>query len=107
MGGELDLVLTNVPYLCNVNVQSNAGRSDHASLGVSLNLSPTVAGFDVARRVLLNSRVNWKGVVRLYLDLVGEAFSGVRPWFRILIWQSVELWSDLFSEEKRKGDGLV
>ena len=31
-GGVLDLVLTNVPDLCNVNVQGNVGRSDHASL---------------------------------------------------------------------------
>ena len=30
--GVLDLVLTNVPDLCNVNVQGNVGRSDHASL---------------------------------------------------------------------------
>ena len=40
----------------------NVGRSDHASLGVVLNLSPTVAGFDVARRVPLKSRVNWNTV---------------------------------------------
>ena len=48
-----DLVLTNVPDLCDVHVHGNVGRSDHASLGVTLNLSPTFAGFDVARRVLL------------------------------------------------------
>ena len=52
-GSVLDLVLTNVPDLCNVHVHGNVGRSDHASLGVALNLSPTVAGFDV-----LKSRVN-------------------------------------------------
>ena len=56
-GGVLDLVLKNVPDLCDVH--GNVGRSDHASLGVALNLSPTVAGFDVARRVPLKSRVNW------------------------------------------------
>ena len=41
-GGVLDLVLTNVPDLCNVHVHGNVGRSDHASLdslGVALNLS--------------------------------------------------------------------
>ena len=43
---------------CDVHVHGNVGRSDHASLGVALNLSPTIAGFDVARRVPLNSRVN-------------------------------------------------
>ena len=59
-GGVLDLVLTNVPDLCDVH--GNVGRSDHVSLGVSLNLSPAVAGFDVARRVPLKSRVDWNAV---------------------------------------------
>ena len=58
-GGVLDLVLTNVPDLCDMHFHGNDGRSDHASLGVALNLSPTVVGFDVARRVPLKSRVNW------------------------------------------------
>ena len=48
---------TNIPDLCNVHVHGNVGRSDHASLGVTLKLSITVAGFDVARRVPLKSRV--------------------------------------------------
>ena len=68
-GGVLDLVLTNVPDLCNVHVHGNVGRSDHALLGVALNLSPAVAGFDVARRVPLKSRVNWNAVC--------EALSGL------------------------------
>ena len=58
----MDLVLTNVPDLCDVHVHGNVGRSDHASLGVALNLSPTVAGFDVARRVPLKFRVIWNAV---------------------------------------------
>ena len=41
---------------------ANVGRSDLALLGVALNLSPTVAGFNVARRVPLKSRVNWNAV---------------------------------------------
>ena len=68
-GGVLDLVLTNVPDLCNVHVHGNVGRSDHVSLGVALNLSPAVAGFHVARRVPLKSRVNWNAVC--------EALSGL------------------------------
>ena len=68
-GGELDLFLTNVPALCDVHVHGNVGRSDHASLGVALNLSPSVAGFDVARRVPLKSRVNWNAIC--------EALSGL------------------------------
>ena len=31
-GGMLDLVLTNVPDLCNVHVHGNVGRSDHVSM---------------------------------------------------------------------------
>ena len=61
-GGVLDLVLTNVPDLCNVHVHGNVCRSDHASLGVALNLSPAVTGFDIARRVPLKSRVNWNAI---------------------------------------------
>ena len=53
----LDLVLTNVPDLCDVHVNGNVGVG-HASLGVALNLSLTFAGFDVALRVPLKSRVN-------------------------------------------------
>ena len=68
-GGVLDLVLTNVPDLCDVHVHGNVGRSGNASLGVALNLSPTVTGFDVARRVPLKSRVNWNAVC--------EALSGL------------------------------
>ena len=52
----LDLVLTNVLDVCNVNVHGNVGRLDHALLGnCTLNLSPTVAGFNVACRVPLKS----------------------------------------------------
>ena len=58
----LDRVMTNVPDLCDVHVHGNIGRSDHASLGAALNLSPTVAGFEVARRVSLKSKVNWNAV---------------------------------------------
>ena len=38
-------------------------------IGVALNLSPTVAGFDVARRVPLKFRVNWKVVCEALFGL--------------------------------------
>ena len=50
------------PDLCDVHVHGNAHKSDHASLGIALNLSPAVAGFDVPRRVPLKFRVNWNAV---------------------------------------------
>ena len=71
-GGVLDLVLTNVPDLCNVHVHGNVGRSDHASLGIALNLSPTVAGFDVARRVPPSPELIGMPFVRLCMDITGE-----------------------------------
>ena len=74
-GGVLDLVLTNVSDLCDVHVHGYVGRLDHASLGVAWNLSPTVAGFDVARMVPLKSRVNWSAIC--------EALSGLN-WRSIL-----------------------
>ena len=67
--GVLDLVLTNVSDQCDVHDQGNVGRLDHTSLGFTLNLSPTVVGFDVARLVPIKSRVNW--------DVVSEALSGL------------------------------
>ena len=67
-GGVLDIVLRNVLDVCNVDVQGNVGRSDHALLGVTFNLSPTVVGFDVTCSVPLKLRVN--------LNDVCEALSG-------------------------------
>lgn len=61
-GGILDLVMTNVPDLCRVEVQGCIGRSDHSTIRLALDLAPSVPGFDVACRVPLKSRVNWNGV---------------------------------------------
>ena len=61
-GGVLDLVLTNAPDLCRVEIGSSVGRSDHASLHLSLNLVEVVPSFDVAFKVPLKSRVNWERV---------------------------------------------
>ena len=91
-GGVLDLVLTNVPDLCNVHVHGNVGRSEHASLGVALNLSPAVAGFDVARRVPLKSRVNWNAVC--------EALSGLN-------WRSIFRSSTMVHDFDREVSGIM
>ena len=100
----LGLVLTNVPDLCDVHVHGNVGRSDHSSLGVALNLSLPVP---LKSRVIIGMPF-----VRLCLDLTGEVFSGVRPWFRILIGRSVEYYygvirSNSYCKEKVRGCGLV
>ena len=61
-----------------MHVKGNIGRSDHSSLGVTLNISPTIAGFDVARTVHASPELIGMPFVRLYLDLIGEVFSGIR-----------------------------
>ena len=86
----LDLVLTNVLDICDVHVHGNVGRSDHASLRVALNLSLIVAGFDVARRVPLKSRVNWNAVC--------EAVSGLN-WRSIF--RSLTIFQDFDREVSR------
>ena len=91
-GDVLDLVLINVPDLCDVHVDGNIGRSDHAPIGVALNLSPAVAGFDVARRVPLKSRVNWIAVC--------EALSGLN-------WRSIFRSPTMVHDFDREVSGIM
>ena len=95
-GGVLDLVLTNVPNLCDVHVHGNVGRLDHASLGVALNLSLTVTGFDVARRVPIKSKVNWNAVCESLSGLNWRSIFKSPTMVQDLRGMSIELWSDLF-----------
>ena len=60
-GGVLDLVLTNVPDLCDVHFHGNVGRSDHASLGVALEWNWRVNWNAVCEAL---SRLNWKIIFR-------------------------------------------
>ena len=76
----------------NVHVHGNVGRSDHASLGVALNLSPAVAGFDVAHRVPLKSRVNWNAVC--------EALSGLN-------WRSIFRSPNMVHDFDREVSGIM
>ena len=91
-GVVLDLVLTNVSDLCDVHCHGNVGRSDHASLGVALNLSPAVAGLDVAHRVPLKCRVNWNAVC--------EALSGLN-------WRSIFRSPTMVHDFDREVSGIM
>ena len=75
-----------------MHVHGNVGRSDHASLGVALNLSQAVAGFDVARRVPLKSRVNWNAVC--------EALSGLN-------WRSIFRSPTMVHDFDREVSGIM
>ena len=73
-GGVLDLVLTNVPDLCNVQVGSPIGNSDHSYLSVILTTNVRVPSFCVSRTVYQKSRVNWDNAVS---DVMGLSWSDV------------------------------
>ena len=62
LGGILDLVMCNVPDLCQTFVGGCIGRSDHCHLKVVLDMSTSSPGFDFAQHVPLKSRANWNGV---------------------------------------------
>ena len=68
-GGILDLVLTDVPDLCQVSVGPSVGRSDHSALLLILKLIKPAQHFDLAFSVSLLSRVNWK-VVRYAISSI-------------------------------------
>ena len=112
-GGVLDLVLINVPDLC-------VGFMFMAML-VGLTMRRLESHW-IYHRLLLDlmqlAGFPWSSeligipFVSLCLDLTGEVFSVVRPWFTILIGKSVELWSDsflwlLWGEEELTRPGLM
>ena len=74
-GGVLDLVLTNVPDLCDVQVGSPIGNSDHSYLSVVLTTNVRAPSFCVSRTVYQKSRINWDNVVS---DVMGLSWSDVR-----------------------------
>ena len=55
----MDLVLSDVPYLCKVRVGCPIGRTGNSHVGIVLDLSLGAPGFDLSQEVVLKSRVNW------------------------------------------------
>ena len=95
-GGVLDLVLTNVPDLCNVVIGGPIGRSDHNHIGLTVNTSARAPSFDCSSEVLLKTRVNW--------DTVRERVSQF-PWSHIC--RSDTMVDDLDAEFARVVDRYV
>ena len=60
--GILDLVMSDVPDLCKVQVGCPIGRSDHSHIGAVLDLSLGAPCFDFGQVVVLKSTVNWRAV---------------------------------------------
>ena len=73
-GGVLDLVMTDVPELTCVKVNSPIGRSDHSHLSIYLSLRQSVPDVNIRQDVYLKTRVNWVSVA----DAIASA-----PWSEI------------------------
>ena len=61
-GNCLDLLITDVPGMCNVSVGPQIGTSDHFFLSLKLQLNSPIPDFTTSKRVYLKSRVNWEAV---------------------------------------------
>ena len=61
-GNCLDLIITDVPGMCNVSVGPQLGTSDHFFLSAKFQLNSPIPDFTTSRRVNLMSRVNWEAV---------------------------------------------
>ena len=58
----MDLVMSDVPYLCKVRDGFPIERSDFSHVGIELDSSLGAPGFDLCQEVVLMSRVNWLAV---------------------------------------------
>ena len=69
-GNCLDLLLTDVGGI--VEVQSNApiGSSDHHSLACKIQLDFPIPDFTITREVFIKSRINWDGIERAFSSIV-------------------------------------
>ena len=69
-GNCLDLLLTDVGGV--VEVQSNApiGSSDHHSLACRIQLDFPIPDFTITRHVIIKSRINWDGIERAFKNIV-------------------------------------
>ena len=61
-GGILDLILTDVPDLCQFSVGPSVNKPDYSALFFTLQLVEHALHFDLAFSVHQLSRVNWRGV---------------------------------------------
>jgi hypothetical protein len=61
-GGVLDLVMTNVPELLDVQFKAPIGNSDHMSLKVNLTQSQLVPDMCFRKEVFLKGSADWDGV---------------------------------------------
>ena len=73
-GNCLDLLLTDVPAIVNVQTAAPVGTSDHSSLSFKVQTSFTVPDSTISRTVHLKARANWNGVIS---DLENVSWGGI------------------------------
>lgn len=63
-GNRLDLVLTDVPGVVDVEVIPPIGTSDHSSLSITLQREFIIPNIYFSRKVFLKSQINWPGITQ-------------------------------------------
>ena len=61
-GNRLDLVLTNVPGIIEVNVFPPVGSSDHRLLSCTVSTAAHIPNVSFSRHVFLKLRADWDGI---------------------------------------------
>ena len=69
-GNLLDLLLTDVSGVVQVETIAPLGTSDHRGLSCKVQLSFPIPNFTITRQVILRSRINWDGIYRAFNSIV-------------------------------------
>ena len=69
-GNRLDLLLTDVGGVVEVQTTAPLGSSDHNGLDCRIQLDFPVPDFSITREVIMKSRINWDGIYRAFNNIV-------------------------------------
>ena len=69
-GNLLDLLLTDVPGVVEVETISPVGSSDHCGLSCKVQLNFPIPNFTLIRQVFIKSKINWEGIYRAFNAIV-------------------------------------
>ena len=69
-GNRLDLLLTDVGGVVEVQTTAPVGSSDHQGLACKIQLNFPIPDFTITREVIVKSRINWDGIDRAFDNIV-------------------------------------
>ena len=69
-GNRLDLLLTDVGGVVEVQTIAPIGSSDHKGLACRVQLDFPVPDFSITREVIIKSRINWNGINRTFDSII-------------------------------------